>query len=412
MILLTQASGIMGIIPKFLGWIFNSLFEMTANFGIYNIGLTIILFTIVVKLLMLPLAIKQAKFSKFSSIMNPELQAIQKKYQGKNDQQSMMKMQEESRKVQEKYGVSPIGGCLQMVIQIPILLSLFRVIQNIPAYVGQIKELFLNMLEGPNGLMAQDNYINIMTENFGTTFGDYTTANASIDAMNNFSLAQWEQLETLFPQCSSVISTNVEQIFEMYDFFGINLAVPPVLASIAILIPILNYVFQWLSMKISNVNANNNNNDSDNQAAQTMKTMTIMMPFMSAFISISCPSGLGLYWICTAIVAIIQQLALNAYFNSIDMEELVRKNIEKANEKRKKQGLPPNTISSKANMNTKQISKAEKIQNMQNKLEETRKKNLEMVEEIKNSANTSGAPKKSIREKANMVSQYNEKNKK
>lgn len=414
MILLTHEPGFLGI-AGLLGEIFNFLFEFVYSLSgeskVGLIGITIILFTVVVKLLMLPLTIKQTKFSKLSNIMGPELQAIQKKYQGKNDQQSIMKMQEETKRVQEKYGASPAGGCLQILIQMPILLALFKVIQKIPAYVDRVKALFIGMLDGPNGLMAQENFVSTMTENFGTHFGDYTTIDSTIDALNNFTSQQWEQLEGLFNNCAPLIANTKEQIFEIYEFCGINLAVPPVLASIAILIPVLNYFSQWLSMKIANSSSNKNDNG-DNPAAQSMKTMTTIMPFMSAFIAISAPSGLGLYWICTAVVQIIQQLLLNAYFNKIDMEELVRKNIEKANEKRKKKGLPPNTISSKANMNTKQIERNEKIQNMQNKLEETRKKNLEMVQEIKNSASNVNAPKKSIREKANMVAQYDEKNRK
>ncbi len=400
MILLTQSGGFLGPIAKILGWIFNGLFELTANFGIINIGLTIILFTIVVKLFMLPLTIKQMKFSKLSSIMQPELQAIQKKYSGKSDQQSVMKMNEEQKAVYEKYGTSPTGGCLQMIIQLPILFALYRVIQNIPAYVTSIKVLFENMLIGANGLMSQANFATIMSENGFS--GDFTTANTAIDAMNMFSAGQWEQLKTLFPACSELISENVDALYGIYDFFGINLAVTPNFTSIAILIPILTALTQWISMKTI---SSNNGMDSDNPAAQSMKTMNTIMPFMTGFIAFSLPSGLGVYWIAQAVCQTIQQLVLNSYFNKIDMDEMVKKNLEKANEKRAKQGLPPQTLSTKANTNTK---------NIQQKLEETKRKNLEKVEEIKKSTNyyNDGSNKGSLAAKANMVAKYNEKNNK
>lgn len=409
MILLTQTGGILGPIAKILGWIFNGLFELTSNFGILNIGLVIILFTIVVKLLMLPLTIKQTKFSKLSSIMNPELMEIQKKYQGKSDQASIMKMQEEQRAVQEKYGVSPAGGCLQLLIQFPIIIALYNVIQNIPAYVSSVKEIYVNMIEGANGLMAQPNFTTIMSENF-TLVGDCTTTNSVIDTLNRFStLEQWDKLQELFPTCAGVIAENVESLYGMYDFFGINLAVAPTLTSIAVIIPILTVLSQWLSMKVGT--NNNNNADSDNPAAQSMKTMTTIMPLMTGFLALSLPSGLGLYWIITAVTQTIQQVVLNAYFNKIDINEMVKKNVEKANAKRAKRGLPPNTLSTKANTNTKNIQSS---QDIQRKLEETRRKNLEKVEEIKKSTNyyNNGNNSGSLASKANMVAKYNEKNNK
>ncbi len=332
--------------------------------------------------------------------MQPELQAIQKKYSGKSDQQSVMKMNEEQKAVYEKYGTSPTGGCLQMIIQLPILFALYRVIQNIPAYVTSIKVLFENMLIGANGLMSQANFATIMSENGFS--GDFTTANTAIDAMNMFSAGQWEQLKTLFPACSELISENVDALYGIYDFFGINLAVTPNFTSIAILIPILTALTQWISMKTI---SSNNGMDSDNPAAQSMKTMNTIMPFMTGFIAFSLPSGLGVYWIAQAVCQTIQQLVLNSYFNKIDMDEMVKKNLEKANEKRAKQGLPPQTLSTKANTNTK---------NIQQKLEETKRKNLEKVEEIKKSTNyyNDGSNKGSLAAKANMVAKYNEKNNK
>ena len=86
-------------------------------------------------MLMLPMQIKQQKFSKLNSVMTPEIQKIQKKYQGKKDQQSQLAQQEEIKAVYDKYGTSPTGSCLQLLIQMPILFALYRVIMNVPAYV-------------------------------------------------------------------------------------------------------------------------------------------------------------------------------------------------------------------------------------------------------------------------------------
>ena len=99
-----------GPIADILGYIMDMLFRFTQQFGILNIGLCIILFTLIIKILMFPLTIKQQKFTKLNAIMQPEIMAIQKKYKGKTDQQSMMKMNAETKAVYEKYGTSMTGG--------------------------------------------------------------------------------------------------------------------------------------------------------------------------------------------------------------------------------------------------------------------------------------------------------------
>ena len=118
-IVLTAYDGaILGPVAKLLGWVMNGIYVgMYKLFGIENIGLSIILLTIVIYLCLLPLTIKQQKFSKLSQKMQPEIQAIQAKYKNKKDQDSMMAMNEETRLVYEKYGVSPSGSCVQLLIR-------------------------------------------------------------------------------------------------------------------------------------------------------------------------------------------------------------------------------------------------------------------------------------------------------
>ena len=95
--------------------------------GLGNTFVAIIIFTLIVKLLMLPLTAKQQKMSKLQSIMQPEIQAINAKYKDKRgDQNAMMKMQEETKAVYAKYGVSQMGGCVQLIIQMPILMAFAR----------------------------------------------------------------------------------------------------------------------------------------------------------------------------------------------------------------------------------------------------------------------------------------------
>ena len=143
MILLTKSSvPIIGQVASIMGWIMDGIYRVLDLVGIQNLGLCIIIFSILIFAFMTPLQIKQQKFSKLSAIMQPEIQKIQKKYQGKKDQDSMMKMQEETQAVYQKYGVSATGSCVQLAIQMPILFALYQVIQNIPAYVGSVYNVF------------------------------------------------------------------------------------------------------------------------------------------------------------------------------------------------------------------------------------------------------------------------------
>lgn len=408
LVLLTQSSTfIIGDIAKLLGFIMNGLFKITGSIGIQNIGLCIILFTIVVKLLMLPLTIKQMRFSKFSTIMNPEIQAIQAKYKGKTDNESMMKMREETNAVYEKYGTSATGGCLQLFIQLPIIYALYRVVQNIPAYVPSVKVYFENIINAAPADFGQILSENITGNSRLGKFDFLSGPNGIIDALNVFTPEQWEKLKELFPSMGRVIAENLEQINSMNNFFGINLAANPGIAFPAILIPILAAFTQWLSIKMMS-SKNQPQMSEDNPMASTMQSMNVMMPIMSGIIAISLPAALGLYWITQAVCQIVQQFFINRYFDKADIEELIKKNVENANKKRAKKGLPPNSISNKALVNAK------KLENAQSNLEEIRRSNMEKAQQemkkAKDYYNKEGG-NSSIAQRANMVAKFNEKNK-
>ena len=133
------------IIVKPFIWLFsqcmNGIMFVLDKVGIYNIALCIVLFTILTKMLLLPMTIKQQKTMRIQSIMNPEIQALQKKYAGKTDTLSRQKMMEEQQAIQQKYGVSMFGGCLPTLIQMPILFALYPVIYRMEEYVKYLGTL-------------------------------------------------------------------------------------------------------------------------------------------------------------------------------------------------------------------------------------------------------------------------------
>lgn len=404
-------------IASLLGKVLDVLFVGINAIGLGNIAIAIILFTLLVKLLMLPLTAKQSKMMKLNSIIGPEVRAIQNKYKDKKgDQNAMLKMQEETKAVYAKYGTSQMGGCVQMLIQFPILLALYRVFQRIPMYVTSLKALFINILgDGGNGIMSAADYSDFMSNTFNTgTLAkiDWSNVNDAVVAMNSFTTEQWNLLKEHFTSYASVIADNQAKITEMNTFLGINVSQVPTLAlNIAILIPILSGVTQYISVRVSQ--GKSNKDDSDNPAAASMKMMNIFMPIMSAFIAFSVPAGLGLYWIATAVIQTIIQICINRYYDKLGVDEIVRRNVEQRNKKRAKKGLPPEKIAKNATTSTKKIDSETKSQERIDKLQQKKEQNDKKVKEILEATNYYKSAKPgSLAEKAGMVAKYNEKNSK
>ena len=408
---LTKAGSILGPIATVLGYVMDILFRFTSSFGVFNVGLCIILFTIVMKTLMIPLTIKQQKTTKLMSVMNPEIQAIQKKYKGKSDQESMQRQNVEIQAVYEKYGTSMTGGCLPLLIQMPILLALYRVIYNIPAYVPSVRVYFDNVV---TPLMGQADYAQKLQEitNIATACGgkldkfDFTNANRLVDMLYKFSTSQWGELQALFPAISDVIGQNAAVVERMNTFLGLNMAeAPGWVPSFAWIIPVLAAVSQWFSTKLMSGNQPSTSADAENPMAQSMKTMTTTMPLFSAFICITMPAGLGIYWIATSVVTIIQQLIVNAYMDKVNIDDMIAKNLEKVNKKRAKQGLPPAKVTQNATASLKEIKAEEEKEKA---AEEVKKEKIaKQIEESSKYYNTNAKPG-SLASKAAMVQKYNE----
>ena len=394
---------IIDFIALLMGYIMQALFFITGGF---NIGLCIILFTIIVRLIMMPMTIKQKRFSKLSAMMQPEIAAIQNKYKGKNDTASIQKMQLETKAVYEKYGTSPTGGCLQMFIQLPIFYGIFAVVRDIPYYVPRVKALFEPVISAITGVT---NYNQVLIDS-GLTTAAYDTEDALLRFLNAFSSEQWETLKNAFTSYGNGISDTIaqqsEKILHVNNFFGINLATAPGFKlSLALLIPLLAGLTQWLSVKLMQSKNPVNNDDENNTAAQSMKMMNTMMPVISAVFCVSMPSGLGLYWIMGSVVQCIQQIFINKYMDKVDVEKLIAKNMDKVNKKRAKKGLPPKKVDTSAVTNYEEA--------VQRKEDEVARRG-ERAKEIKESTEyyNQNAKPGSLAAKANMVKMYNEKNSK
>ena len=412
--LLTKSGGILGPIATVLGYVMSGIFAVLVAMNIPNIGLSIVLFTIVIYMVMLPLTYRQQKFSRMTPLMNPELTAIREKYKGKNDQATMQRMNEETKQVYAKYGVNPAGSCVQLVVQMLILFPLYRVIMNVPAYVSQVRAVFEELASKLLTTPGAEKYLQEIGPSIqATTISKEFTANTIIDTLYKFRPDNWTALAQKFPDLGDIISSTEKVIGRMNNFLGMNIANTPMnyikehatvwLVIGAILVPVLAALTQWLSVKVSM--AGNTQPEGSDQMAGTMKMMNNIMPLMSAFFCLTLPVGMGIYWIMSAVVRMVQTILINKRLEKQDMEEILRKNMEKSKKKmEKKGGVSGAQIAQNAAINTRKVddsvSRAKRMQKAVTGLDESA---------VTKRANVRPG---SLAEKANMVSEYNEKHRK
>lgn len=438
-ILLTQHDSlIIGNIAKIMGLLMNGIFYVIDKIGLPNVGLAIILFTIAVNLLLLPLNIRQQKFAKLQAKMNPEIQAIDAKYKGKTDQDSMLARNQETQAVYAKYGVSPSGSCVQLLIQMPILFSLYRVIQAMPAYVTKIGNTFRVLAEKiisvDNGAFLQNSEVETIKSTvsmYGQAMTEGNLSNGIIDVLNKLSstdlatVAEHYNLSNLTYEGQMILSNDTTRgLIDTYNnFLGLNMGDAPLtmikeafaigawgIIIGAILIPVLSAVTQWINVKLmpsqQNDDSKKDANDMASSMAQSMKTMNMIMPILSAWFCFTLPAGMGLYWVAGSVVRSIQQVVINKHIDKMDFDKVIAKNAEKSAKKLEKMQETQKQLEMYASMKTKNIqSKANISSGMTAAAQEEAAKNA-------TSTTTVNAKPGSMMAKANMVKQYNEKNNK
>lgn len=452
-------------IANILGFIMNLFYEIINKFGLGKISICIIAFTIIVKVLMLPINIKQQRSMKLNSIITPQVQAIQKKYANKKDNESLMKQQQEISALYQKYGTSPTGGCLPMLLQMPIIFALYAVMACIPNYVNDIQDMYNNgvvsylvdndyetiySLKDIDALSDtlfededEDSLDMLVTAYFGkdgdydkdkikeTIYTSFTSAYSTefgrqsawdvvdaafhdaiedIEKLKELSEEEWKAVtdEKLAAYASKtegdwdkIISSyekiiddmqeNRTEIKKAYSFFTIDLSTSPANGvKIAIIIPILSALAQLLNMKISSSSQQTGNASAD-QMMSSMKIMSYSMCVVSAVLCYTLPAGLGLYWTVSSFVQVVIQILLNRHFKDMDVDTIVKENLEKVNKKRAKAGLPPNTISTAAATSTKNY-----------------KPQVQLTDND-NTSDSASVKRGSISEKANLAKKYMDK---
>lgn len=436
--LLTQDNGaLIGWITRLLGKIMDIIFNGLDMIGIANVGVSIILFTIIINLFLLPLTLKQQKFSKLNAKINPEIQAIRDKYKGKTDQQSQMAMNQDIQMVYAKYGVSPSGSCVQLLIQMPILFALYRVIASMPAYVMKMKDAFMvlanKIVEVDGGKFITNSEVSTIQNTvsmYGRNLTDDNLHNGIIDVLNKLSstdmgiVAEHYGLSSLTINDQLILSNEVTTgLIDTYNsFLGLNIANAPshILKSAwatgawglvigALAIPLLSALTQWISVKLMPQTTSNDKNKNSQESAMesSLKTMNTIMPIMSAWFCFTLPCGMGIYWIAGSVVRGIIQIVCNKHFDKIDFDELVKKNEVKSAKKLEKMKQQQEMMAAYANMNTK------KIQNNASYYNSANSTNTADNNDTTSKTNyTASAKPGSMMAKANMVKEYNERNNK
>ncbi|MDO4479297.1 MAG: YidC/Oxa1 family membrane protein insertase [Lachnospiraceae bacterium] len=405
-----------------LGLLMNGIFFVLSNVGIANVGLAIIFFTIIVYGAMTPLQIKQQRFSKMNAVMQPELNAIRKKYAGKKDQISQQKMMDEQQAVFAKYGVSPTGSCVQLIIQLPVLFALYQVIYKIPGYITLIGDKLAELAMAPgfekffNNLITNDKgeYYNVF-KNLSQVLTNTPDSAHYVDAIYKMSSNQWETITAIAEKGNEpflgTLTSVREYVSHVTNFFSLNISDSPlqiiqahasvIMVVVAVLIPLLAYATQVLNYKMMP-----QPNGGDDAMANSMNTMNKVMPIMSAVFCLTLPTGIGIYWIIGAVVRTVQMFIINRKMDKENLDEVIAKNKAKAEEKMKKfkekTGVSTEQVSKNVNINTRHLEVDEDPAMSKRASLEARMKALEERDAVKPAEG-------SIAARANMVADYESK---
>ena len=269
---------------KFFGNILNLFNSWTGNYM-----LALLLFAVMVKIITIPLSIMQQKNQIKGAKLRPKMLLIEKKYAGRNDQVTLKKKQAEIMELQQKEGYSAFSGCFPILIQFPIIIILYRVIQKPLTYVSHLGDKLAKIAEA-----------------IGFTESYKSSEISLLSAIKQHE----DAAKAAFVEAGG--EGNLFDLLPKMSFFGADLSVRPYFWSILLLIPVINFAFGVLSMKLTK-------KLSGNMAQMTAQTqdqkisggiMEWMMPLLSLWIAFMLPSAIGVYWIYQSVLSIIQMLIL------------------------------------------------------------------------------------------------------
>lgn len=324
---------------------------------LYNIlhsyGWSLIIFTLLVKFVMVPLSIKQQKSSAKMAAIQPQMQEIQKMY-AKNQQ----KMNEELQKLYQRENYNPAGGCLPMLITFLVLFGLIDVIYKPMTHILGMSS---DLIAQAQGIM----------EGLGVAFSHYSPQTSIITSVQ------------ANPEAYSALGQDFINAVQSFDlnFLGINLGETPSLAlNIMVLIPILSgvtaFLSSWIAMK-------NSPTPMEGPGAGTMKTMMLISPLMSLYIAFQVPAGVGIYWIISNLLMLLQSVVLNKFYNPKEMAAKARQEAEERREKERQERIEAKKKARDGDAEAKAKAKAKSQKEInRQKLAQARKQDAEKYGDV------------------------------
>lgn len=313
-----------------------------SNAIIPNYALALFLFALIIKLLLFPLGIKQQKNSVKQASLQPKERAIRKKYDGRTDKPTQLKMNEEIQQLYKDENFSMFGGCLPMLVQFPILMGLYSVIRNPLQYILMISTDIIDKIEVKFLELYNAGLLENVSDGIKNAIEKLSPENVAAltaDASSvNFSLPQIDMVSSLradsgiFSAFSELFEgTRVASIADLPNFtlFGIDFSQTPSFAfNILLLIPVLTFLASFFGMKLTRRFSYQPQASGD--MGQSMKIMDWTMPLLSVWITFSVPGVIGLYWIYQNILSTVQQFILKKMypipqFTDEDYKEAERK---------------------------------------------------------------------------------------
>lgn len=273
-------------------WILRLFYNLTSNYGV-----ALILFTLIVKLVLLPFQLKSKKSMIRMNQFQPKMREIQEKYA--NNQQ---KMNEELQLLYAQEGINPMSGCLWSLLPFPIIIALYSIIRQ---PLSRFMMLSADVIENVRGIATGLGYVASETGGRASFYEEIQLTQFINDHFDSFS------------GINGLMRVN-------YNFLGVDLTIQPgdVWKQVftggwpiigLVLIPIISAALSYFQSKVA---MTNNNQKADDPAARSTRSMMLMMPLMSLWIGFTLPAALGVYWIANSVFQIIQDVILNKYFST------------------------------------------------------------------------------------------------
>ena len=338
----------MSYIMLALGWVLKM-----CNLLVGNYGVAIILFTLLIKFALLPLTVKQQRSMMLTQKIQPLMNQLQEKYA--NDKE---KLNAETMKLYQKYKVNPMSGCLPLLIQLPILMALYWVVKKPVVYLmgfgeDEVWRIISAVLEwnesNPGGLSQFLTALGIdkleaLTDNAYKMFGMY-----------EIQIAEFIHSHPAIMDSHWITETGKNYDIIDFNFIGLNLSKTPDLGAffglfmgrmnpsaetmLLWIIPLLSGVSSWVTSKLSQAIQPQQAPKTDKNGEEQpnpMKSMTMMMPLISAWFAFTLPAAVGLYWIISNVLQLAQQYVLNKVIKLDVTDEQIEGEVINAKKNRKK----------------------------------------------------------------------------